>query len=75
MLCAVFLGGPPFLLDGASSSSSSESASDFRLRELDGAGSGDECDEVELERPLFIELGLLSRLGVESGGGGAAKLD
>lgn len=73
MLCAVFLGGaPPFLLDGASSSGSSESADDLRFLEFDGAGSGDECDDVELDRPLFSEFGLWCRLGVESGGGGAA---
>ena len=73
MLCAVFLGGaPPFLVDGASSSGSSESANDLRFLALDGAGSGDECDEVELDRPLFSEFGLWCRLGVDSGGGGAA---
>jgi hypothetical protein len=56
------------LLDGASSSSSSESANDFLFLVLDVAGSGDECDEVELARPLVREVGLWWRLGVEAGG-------
>jgi len=75
MLCAVFLGGPPpFLLDGASSSPSSDS-DDFLFLALVEVGSGDECDEVELPRPLFSEVGLCWRLGVEAGGGGPPKPD
>jgi hypothetical protein len=63
MLCAVFFGGPPFSLlpDGTESRSSSSSSSDFLfllLLLLLATGSGDECDDDELARPLLSERGL-----------------
>jgi len=74
MLWAVFLGGCDFsfLPAGADSSNSSESEGDFLFLAL-AIGSGDECDDIELARPLSKELGLWWRLGVEAGGGGATK--
>lgn len=57
MLCAVFLGGWPRSLLSDDGSGSSESDNDFLFFET-MVGSGDECDDDELARPLLIELGL-----------------
>lgn len=54
MLCAVFFGGWPF---SGLPSGSSESDGDFLFLTL-MTGSGDECDDAELARPLLRELGL-----------------
>jgi hypothetical protein len=67
ILCAVFLtGGALSFLDAGPFSLSSEL--DFLFFEATGTGSGEDVVEDALVGPLFWELGLWWRLGVDAGG-------